>query len=82
VTEKTGFLLSLGPRTQIINQLRDLLGRLADDSSIIEAKAPAAIRRAQKYFTWSAKAQQVHEVYRWVLDNGCRKPDFGMPLPD
>jgi glycosyltransferase involved in cell wall biosynthesis len=82
VTENTGFLIPIGPRRQIIAHLRDLLIGLVEDPSAVESRAPAAIRRAEKHFTWPAKAQQILEVYRWVLDGRIRKPDFGMPLPD
>jgi glycosyltransferase involved in cell wall biosynthesis len=82
VTENTGFLIPIGPRRQIIAHLRSLLIGLVDDPSAVESKAPAAIRRAEKHFTWPVKAQQILEVYRWVLDGRTRKPDFGMPLPD
>jgi starch synthase len=82
VTGQTGHLLSIGPRPQIVSQLREVLGRLTEDPSSIEPMAAAAIRRAQAYFTWPAKARQVLEIYNWVVGRRDRKPDFGMPLPD
>jgi hypothetical protein len=45
------------------------------------AMSKAARQRVLDSFTWSAKAAQVVEVYKWVLgERG--KPNFGMPLPD
>jgi starch synthase len=40
-----------------------------------------ARERVFKYFTWQAKAGQVLEVYRWLL-NERGQPDWGMPLAD
>ena len=40
-----------------------------------------ARERVMRSFTWDAKADQVIEVYRWVV--GLReKPEFAMPVPD
>ena len=40
-----------------------------------------ARERVFKYFTWKAKAEQVREVYRWLLGERAQ-PDWGMPLAD
>jgi glycosyltransferase involved in cell wall biosynthesis len=81
VTPATGFALPLGPRTQIVRDLRSVLERLAVDPSVIRPMGARARDRVLRGFTWPAKAAQVREVYRWVL--GRRdKPDFGMPLTD
>ena len=82
VTEKTGFLLDLGTRAQIVERLRQMLAGLADDPAEIEAKRAPAERRARELFTWDNKAQQVMDVYRWVLGQSAAKPRFPMPLPD
>jgi glycosyltransferase involved in cell wall biosynthesis len=81
VTPTTGLALPLGPRAQIVASLRAVLERLADRPEEIRAMGERARTRVMTRFTWDAKAEQVLEVYRWVL--GQRdKPDFGMPLPD
>jgi glycosyltransferase involved in cell wall biosynthesis len=82
VTDKTGWLVPIGRRESIVAQLRELLNRLADDPSPIDAKSPAAFRRAREQFTWAVKATQTLEVYRWVCGQRPDKPDFGMPIPD
>ena len=81
-TEVTGYLLPLGSREEIVQKLADLLGRITADPSQIEAKSQAARRRIQRYFTWTAKADQIVDVYRWVLGQSTEKPDLGMPVPD
>lgn len=82
VTDKTGFLVPMGSRKQIVGRFREILGRLADDPQQIDTKSDAAFCRAHKQFTWAAKARQVLDVYDWVLHPCCPKPGFGMPLPD
>jgi glycosyltransferase involved in cell wall biosynthesis len=82
VTERTGFALPMGPRAQIVADLRGVLERLVADPSAIRAMGARARERVLRQFTWQAKATQVREVYRWVLGRRAAKPDFGMPLPD
>ena len=41
-----------------------------------------ARRRAFANFTWDAKARQTLDVYRWVLGEAARRPDFGCLLPE
>jgi glycosyltransferase involved in cell wall biosynthesis len=82
VTDRTGWLLPMGSRAQIVDRLRALLGALADRPEQIDVKSIAAYERARGLFTWDAKAGQVMAVYRWVLDPASPKPDFGMPLPE
>jgi glycosyltransferase involved in cell wall biosynthesis len=82
VTEKTGFLLPMGTRQQIVERLRSLLTHLCEHPGEIDAKAPAALRRAHEQFTWPAKAKQVVQVYDWVLGRRKDRPEFPMPTPD
>ena len=82
VTEKTGFLIELGSRRQIVERLRSVLARLAADPSLIDAKSQFAIGRARKHFTWRSKAERILEVYQWILGQRLVKPSFPMPLPD
>ena len=82
VTERTGWLVPIGSRAEIVARLRALLIDLTNDPSPIDIKSPAALARARTQFTWEAKARQVLEVYRWVLDPTRPKPNFGMPIPD
>jgi glycosyltransferase involved in cell wall biosynthesis len=81
VSEGTGFALRMGPRDEVVRELRATLERLVADPSVIADMGARARERVLRSFTWPVKARQVVEVYRWVL--GQRgKPDFGMPLPD
>jgi glycosyltransferase involved in cell wall biosynthesis len=81
VTPSTGYLLSIAPRQPLVAKLRAQFERLVDNPGEIAAKAVSARARVERWFTWERKAEQIGEVYDWVLQCG-PKPDFGMPLPD
>jgi glycosyltransferase involved in cell wall biosynthesis len=81
VTDKTGFLIDIGTRQQIVEQLGALLRELAAHPERIDQRSPAALRRAWEQFTWDRKAEQVLEIYDWVLSRGAR-PQWSMPTPD
>ena len=82
VTDKTGYLLPVGTRQQIVERLRSLLSHLCEHPGEIDVKSPAALRRAHEQFTWPAKARQVVQVYDWVLGRRPDRPVFPMPTPD
>jgi len=76
----TGFVLPLQSREQIINDLRVLLAKLADDPASLAAQGLAAQEHVRKYYTWQAKALQITEVYRWLLKLRPDKPSWGVPM--
>jgi glycosyltransferase involved in cell wall biosynthesis len=82
VTPKTGFLLPIGSRQEIIAAMRKTLSEVCENPQIIDGKSPAAFARARDHFTWEAKARSVVEIYRWTLDPSQPKPSFAMPIPD
>jgi glycosyltransferase involved in cell wall biosynthesis len=81
-SERTGYLIELGDREQIVERLRALLIRLANDPAQLDAKSAPALRRARSHFTWASKADQIIEVYRWVLGQRPDPPVLPMPVPD
>ena len=81
VSPTTGFAVPMGTREEIVSRFRGVFERLIADPSIIRPMGRRARARVLRSFTWSAKSEQVAEVYRWVL-NQRDKPDFGMPLRD
>jgi starch synthase len=81
VSPGTGITLPMASRPEIIASLRAALERLVANPSEIRAMGSRARARVLRSFTWETKAEQVLDVYRWVLNRG-DKPDFGMPLPD
>ena len=76
----TGYVLPLSSREQIIADLRGLLMQLADDLEPLAAMGQAAQDHIRRYYTWEAKAEQIREVYRWMLGQRSDKPDWGMPM--
>lgn len=82
VTDRTGWLIPMGSRAEIIDRLRKVLTTLADQPEQIEAKSALSYERAHGLFTWDTKAEQVLAVYQWMLNPALPKPSFGMPLPD
>lgn len=81
VTPRTGFSVPIGPRRNLIQEVRAILSRLTQDRSELRSMAARGRERVATYFTWEAKARQVLQVYEWVLGRAT-KPDFGMPIPD
>ncbi len=81
VSPGTGVTLPMGSRAEIVAALRAVLQRFVDDPSDIRTMGARARARVFRNFTWKKKAEQMLEVYRWVLGRRDR-PDFGMPLPD
>ncbi len=79
---KTGFLLPLAERPEIVRAVRAVLEQLVADPRVLAPMAERARRRVSTLLTWPAKAAQVHEVYDWVLGRRESRPDFGMPLAD
>jgi glycosyltransferase involved in cell wall biosynthesis len=81
VSPGTGFAVPLGRRDEIVLGLRRVLERLVADPSLIRGLGRQARARVRRSFTWSVKAAQAVEVYRFVLGRR-ERPDFGMPYPD
>jgi glycosyltransferase involved in cell wall biosynthesis len=81
VTEQTGYKVPIGPRDQIVADLRVQLEHIVDDPSGLSDMAARAYDRAHSHFTWAAKARQVAQVYDWVLGRTSRKPDL-IPMDD
>lgn len=72
VTPGTGFKVPLGPRGAIVADLRATLERLADDPGAVAEAGDRAYARVQALFTWQRKADQIAEIYAWLLG---RRPD-------
>ena len=76
VTPETGFALPMGTRTQIVERFREKLTALCDDPKALPAMGKAAQNLIAEKFTWGRKAQQIAEIYDWVLSRAPEeKPD-------
>ncbi|MBL3575395.1 glycosyltransferase family 4 protein [Rhodovulum sulfidophilum] len=76
VTTETGYKVPIGPRAEIVRDLRARLEALTEDPSELPQLGRAARDRVLTGFTWAAKAHQVGEVYDWVLGRRPDKPAF------
>ena len=78
VDEAIGIKLPIGSRREIVTHLRAALEALAADPSKLPTLAENGIARVQSHFTWTAKAAQVAQVYRWCLTAEDARPEpFG-----
>jgi glycosyltransferase involved in cell wall biosynthesis len=77
VTPEVGFKVPLGTRGQIIDGLRKLLEELVENPGLLPGRSAASRERVRRLFTWKAKADQIRQVYDWVLGVRATKPDFG-----
>ncbi|WP_299655465.1 glycosyltransferase [uncultured Jannaschia sp.] len=75
VTSDTAITVPIGPRDQIVADLRAALEEVAARPERLGPMAKAARRRAQTLFTWDAKARQVAEVYDKVTGRRADWPD-------
>ncbi|MCX6848472.1 MAG: glycosyltransferase family 4 protein [Verrucomicrobia bacterium] len=76
----TGYVLPMNTREDIVTRLRQLLTELGEDPAQLHSAGELAQAHVRKYYSWEAKAVQIHEVYRWVLGQRAAKPDWGTPM--
>lgn len=76
VRDGLGLKVPLGTRSEIISRITPVLQQLADDPAPLASLGRAAQTHARTKFTWGAKAQQVAEVYDWVLGRRPDRPTF------
>jgi glycosyltransferase involved in cell wall biosynthesis len=74
----SGIGVPIGPRETVIAGVRAALERLVSDLPAIDRLSARAVQRVEEEFTWQRKAEQVRQVYDWVLGRG-PKPSFTPP---
>jgi glycosyltransferase involved in cell wall biosynthesis len=70
ITGDTGTAIDVGPRQQIVDELRKSLELVASDPSSLLPKIAAGRQRVTEQFTWEAKARSVVAIYDKVLVRG------------
>ncbi len=80
VTPEVGFALPIGTRDEIIAEFAKALDALAHDRASLSGMSQAAKARVADKFTWERKAEQIVEVYRWVLGQGGKPAPFEPPV--
>lgn len=76
----TGYVLPMTTREDIVMRLRQLLTELKNDPEQLRGAGELAQAHVRKFYSWEAKAAQIHEVYRWALGRRASKPDWGTPM--
>lgn len=63
-----GFTVPIGSRQNIIADLRVALERCVNNPAELACKGEVARERVASQFTWARKAEQVAQIYDWVLN--------------
>jgi len=80
VNESCGYLVRLGSREKIVQELSTVLETIIEDRSKLKQMSSNCQERVKNFFTWGAKAKQIEKIYDWVIGKSPEKPDFGMPF--
>ena len=78
VTEATGWKVPLGDRAAIVAGFAAALERLERDRPALDRAGQAGLQRVNAHFTWARKADQISEIYDWVLNQNMTRPE---PIP-
>lgn len=81
VPEGVGIAIELGSRAEVVERLRDALAGLVDDPKRCRELGENARKFITEHLTWKAKAEQMGEIYRWVMGEREERPDWGTPFP-
>lgn len=79
LTEGTGWKVPLGGRATIVAGFRAELERLEQDRPALAKAGRAGLGRVASRFTWDRKADQISEVYKWILGERNDRPE---PMAD
>ena len=76
VQEGLGFKVPLGTREEIIARFAEQLTELTDQPDLLRETGARAYDHVQNHLTWARKAEQVSEIYQWVLGQGDKPAPF------
>ncbi len=77
VDAQVGLKVPLGSRQEIIAGFRAALEGCADDRAALDVLSAAGRARVSGAFTWARKAEQIADVYDWVLGQRAKPVPFG-----
>ncbi|MFN3577775.1 MAG: glycosyltransferase family 4 protein [Tabrizicola sp.] len=75
VTPSVGMKVPLTTRDETTLALRKALETLASDPTRIAAMGRAAKQRVTEFFTWPRRAEQIAQIYDWVLGHRPTRPE-------
>jgi glycosyltransferase involved in cell wall biosynthesis len=77
-----GVKVPLGTLDEIVDRFTVELETLVNDSAQVSAYGRAAYSHAMTYYSWQAKAHQVHELYKQILGDRQFEPtSLNLPIP-
>ncbi len=76
VTEDTGYKIAMGTRDDVVAGFRAQLERIAASPEGLAAMGGRAKARVEELFTWERKAEQILNIYSWVLGDRAEKPCY------
>ncbi len=76
VTKETGFRVPVGSRESIVENYQRVLTSVVKNMDQLIPMRQAGLELVKEHFTWDAKAQKVLDVYRWVLGETDKNPEF------
>ena len=78
VSDEIGYLVPMGNRESIIDDLRLTLDAICADPAQLQKRRKAGIAKVSECYTWTKKAEQSKEIYLWVTGRGL-KPTYQNP---
>lgn len=79
VTPESGYIVPMGSRTKLVAGFKTQLQEICAAPDKLIAKRSAAIERINTYYSWDKKAEQMMNIYSWLLGQG-EKPDYQKPF--
>lgn len=76
VSEGVGFKVPIATRPEIVASFRSEIEKLQADRSLLKDVGVAAKQYVETKFLWSRKAEQIFQVYEWVLKTVPDRPKF------
>ncbi|MGH1452480.1 MAG: glycosyltransferase family 4 protein [Paracoccaceae bacterium] len=74
VQEGWGYKIPFRSRADLVAGVAEALARLVDAPEELARSGAAAHARVEEKFTWARKAEQIAEVYDWVLGRRAERP--------
>lgn len=77
VTDDVGYKIPMSGREQLVDGLRAQLEQILEDPTCLVDKRASCIKLVSTCYTWARKAEQIEEIYTWLVAGG-DKPEFQM----
>lgn len=75
VNETVGIKVEMGERKKIVSGFRYEFYKILQREYDLKSLSDQAAKRIKSHYTWTAKAEQIYEIYDWVLRGRTEKPE-------